>query len=162
MKELKKEGINCHFKAIILSFFHSLILSLFLLNGKNKDKNAAARFSNAVMEQLQLMQQDLYNKANQVALEGLRSGKIKLMSDSGSVSASSIEQYNKLISEYQLMVDTKPPSLIVTEHAKPALYPSRPRRKMILGGITVLSLLFSILAIYVIEAGKSRQHSKAE
>ena len=38
----------------------------------------------------------------------------------------------RLIGEYQLMVDSKPPSLIIVEKAKPSDWPDKPKRMQIM------------------------------
>ena len=65
-----------------------------------------------------------------------------------------IQQYEKLISEYQIMVDSKPPVLIVVEKAKPTNLPDRPRRMQILIATAVLSFLFALLAVVILERRK--------
>ena len=63
-------------------------------------------------------------------------------------------QYEKLISEYQLMVDSKPPALIIVEKAKASSYPDRPRRLQIMTATAILSFLFSLLAVVYLERRK--------
>lgn len=118
----------------------------------DKDKQMAARLANAVLEKLQSIHQDLYSVSNEAMLEGLRSGLAKLNPDSSAAHSDLKKQYEKLINEYQLMVDTRPPALIVTERAKPALYADRPRKKMVITGAIVLAFIFSFLVAYTIEA----------
>ena len=66
-----------------------------------------------------------------------------------------LQQYEKLISEYQLMVDSKPPVLIVVEKARPSIKPDRPRRLQIMIATAVLSFLFALLAAWVMERKKT-------
>lgn len=125
------------------------------------DKNLAPQLANAIMAQLQLIHQNLHSVSNEATLVGLKTGKIKLLAqmDSSVTDHSTaklrLEEYDKLISQYQLMIDTKPPVLIVVEKAGPSIWPNRPRRKMILAATALLSLIFSLLAVMVIERTKN-------
>jgi uncharacterized protein involved in exopolysaccharide biosynthesis len=65
-----------------------------------------------------------------------------------------LEKYQKLIGEYQLVVDSKPPVLITVEKAKPSEWPDKPRRMQIMIATGVLSLFFALLAALVIERRK--------
>jgi len=65
------------------------------------------------------------------------------------------QQYEKLISEYQLMVDSKPPVLIVVEKAKSSIWPDRPRRMQIMIATAVLGFLFALLAALVMDRKNS-------
>jgi uncharacterized protein involved in exopolysaccharide biosynthesis len=131
------------------------------------DKNLAPQLANAIMDKLQTIHADLQCAGNKATLDGLQTGqkKIQLQADSiTGISESLIErkkvlqaqaqQYEKLISEYQLMVDSKPPVLIVVEKAKPSTWPNRPRRMQIMIATAVLSFLFALLAALILERRK--------
>ena len=128
----------------------------------DKNKEMAARLANATLQQLQQVHQHLHSISNEATLEGLRSGrdKLKQQSDSSSSNAlvSRIEQYDKLIGEYQLMVDSKPPVLIAVENARPAVGPDRPRLKQVVVATALLSLIFSLLVALLLE---KRKHANA-
>jgi hypothetical protein len=131
------------------------------------DKNLAPQLSNAIMEKLNSIHAALQSAGNKTALNGLLNGKIKIQLQSDSISGSSeqvmerkkslqeqIKKYERLISEYQMMVDSKPPVLIVVEEAKPSSKPDRPKRIQILVATTVLSFLFALLAALISERRK--------
>jgi len=131
------------------------------------DKNLAPQLANAILAKLQSIHRDLQGSGNEAALAGLIKGKMKLalQRDSTSISpeqktliSQQLEQYEKLIGEYQLMVDSKPPSLIVVENAKPAAWPDRPKRMQIMVATGVLSLFFALLAALLMERRKKIQH----
>jgi uncharacterized protein involved in exopolysaccharide biosynthesis len=65
-----------------------------------------------------------------------------------------LNRYEKLINEYQLMVDSKPTVLIVVEKAKPSNWPDRPRRIQIMVATAILSFLFALLAALILERRK--------
>lgn len=125
------------------------------------DKDMAAAIANGVINKLNRIHSDLNNLSNTVALNGLIAARNKLRDTSGAggkiigVENGATGDYEKLIARYQLLVDTKPPALIVTEHAKPALYANRPRRKLIIASSMVLSLIFSVLVISFFERSKT-------
>jgi uncharacterized protein involved in exopolysaccharide biosynthesis len=62
--------------------------------------------------------------------------------------------YEKMIDEYQLMIEMKPPVLIVAEHAKTTSWPDKPKRMQIMIATAVLSFLFALLAALVLERRK--------
>jgi len=64
-------------------------------------------------------------------------------------------QYEKLIGEYQLVVDNKTPMLIIVEKAKPAPRPDKPKRMQIMIATAVLSSLFALLAALAAERRKN-------
>jgi len=128
------------------------------------DKNLAPQLANAILEKLKAIHQDLQSAGNLVTLQGLMSRKEKLqqMADSTMNSAENksqrieqISQYEKLIGEYQLMVDSKPPVLITVEKAKAAAWPDQPKTIQLLFATAVLAFIFSLLAALVLERKKS-------
>jgi len=127
------------------------------------DKNLAPQLANAIMEKLKAIHQDLQSAGNMATLQGLVSRKEKLqqMADSTTNSVENsnqqkeqISQYEKLIGEYQLMVDTKPPVLITVEKAKAAAWPDQPKTVQLLVATAVLAFIFSLLAALVLERKK--------
>ncbi len=133
------------------------------------DKNLAPQLANAIMDRLQAIHADLQSAGNEATLNGLQNGKKKIQLQLDSISGISeplierkkllqvqAQQYEKLISEYQLMVDSKPPVLIVVELAKPSARPDRPRRMQIMIATAILSFLFALLSALVMEREKNQ------
>ena len=133
------------------------------------DKNLAPQLANAIMDRLQAVHVELQGAGNAATLNGLQTGKKKIQLQLDSITGTSeslterkkilqdqSQQYEKLISEYQLMVDSKPPVLIVVEKAKPSAVPDRPRRMQIMFVTAVLSFLFALLAALVMERKKNQ------
>jgi uncharacterized protein involved in exopolysaccharide biosynthesis len=137
------------------------------------DKNLAPQLANAIMDKLNNIHQDLQSQGNKSVLNSLLSARQKTrlyvdsltalwmiadnwMPDTINLNASrnQLLRYEKLISEYQLMVDSKPPVLIVVEKAKSTIRPDRPRRMQIMIATAVLSFLFALLAALVMERRK--------
>lgn len=122
----------------------------------DENKEMAPVLANALMQELQNIHRDIHSAGNLNILSGLRiaAEKIKLSADSAVQKTdvtTQLQAYNELISEYQLMVETKPPSLLIIERARPAMTPDRPRRMQIMIATLVLSLVFSILAAVALE-----------
>lgn len=126
------------------------------------DKDLAPQLANAIMDKLQAIHQNLQSAGNEATLKGLINGKEKLQRQSDSISIekktalqTQVQEYDKLIGQYQLMVDSKPPVLITVEKAKPSDWPDRPKRLQIMTATAVLSLLFALLAALVLERRKT-------
>ncbi len=131
------------------------------------DKNLAPQLANAIMDKLQAIHADLQSAGNEATLAGLRTGKIKIQLQLDSITGNTepilerkkilqeqAQQYEKLINEYQLIVDSKPPVLIVVESAKPSAWPDRPRRMQVMIATAVLGFLFALLAALVSDRRK--------
>ena len=73
----------------------------------------------------------------------------------GRIAGKSHMEYEKLIGEYQLMIDSKPPVLLVVEKAKASIRPDKPKRMQIMIATAVLSFLFALLAALVMERRKN-------
>jgi LPS O-antigen subunit length determinant protein (WzzB/FepE family) len=128
------------------------------------DKNLAPQLANAILGELQSIHQNLQSAGNEATLKGLTAGKEKLKAKIDSANFSTekkisiqgqIEQYEKLIGEYQLMVDSKPPSLLTVENAKSSDWPDRPKRMQVMIATAVLSFLFALFAALVMERRKN-------
>ena len=65
-----------------------------------------------------------------------------------------IQEYEKLIGEYQLMIDSKPPALIIVEDAKPSGRPDKPDVILAIVAAGVLGFLFSLLAALLLHSRK--------
>ncbi|MEO6613026.1 MAG: hypothetical protein ABIT05_07175 [Chitinophagaceae bacterium] len=127
------------------------------------DKNLAPQLANMIMDKLAIIHQQLQSAGNEAALKGLVTGKVKLQGqlDSTAITADTknalavqLQQYEKLIGEYQLMVDSKPPVLLVVENARASAWPDRPRRMQVLIATAVLSFFFAFLAALLMESRK--------
>lgn len=126
------------------------------------DKLLSAQFANAVMDKIQGMHSDLQNSSNYSTLNSLLAAREKIKSQSDSAHSTQmitarLQQYEKLIGEYQLMVDTKPAALLIVERARPASFADSPNLLQVLLVTGFFSLLFGILLALVLEKKKSRR-----
>ncbi|HVT87036.1 MAG TPA: hypothetical protein VHD35_17685 [Chitinophagaceae bacterium] len=133
------------------------------------DKNLAPQLANALMDKIQSIHQDLQSESNAAALNDLEAGMKKIKDSIQLMQAltdkktdtfglgilkSQLQQYQQLIGEYQLMVDNKPPSLLVVERARPSLLPDKPKRLEIFVATLLLSFLFALLVALILERRK--------
>lgn len=134
------------------------------------DKNLAPQLANALLDKIQNIHQDVQNKSNATALNSLKTGMKKIkdsiqylqtehektIDTSGlSVLKNQLQKYQKLIGEYQLMVDDNPPSLLTIERARASLRPDKPKRLEILIATFILSFLFALLIALLLERRKA-------
>jgi uncharacterized protein involved in exopolysaccharide biosynthesis len=142
------------------------------------DKSLAPQLANAIMGKLQSIHQNLMGAGNEATLIGLKSGQERIRNNIDSINRylskvlaegemvenvvsrretmkGQIQQYEKLIGEYQLMVDSKPLSLLIVEKAKSSEWPDRPKRIQVLIATAVLSFLFALFAAVVMERRKN-------
>jgi uncharacterized protein involved in exopolysaccharide biosynthesis len=138
------------------------------------DKHRAAEMANGVMDKLQQIQQDVQTANNAAMLEKIKegySGKVleyqklhdslshmdvnaataQLLTARQNSLVQQVQEYEKLLNQYQLMVNAKPHALIIVEKASPALWPDKPKPKETLLAAAVLSLLFGLFAALVLE-----------
>ena len=137
------------------------------------DKNLAPQLANALIEKLQSIHQDLQSISNAATLASLKTslqkikdsldhihnvfiaGNNKMTDTSGqAVLKGQLQKYQQLIGEYQLMVDSKPLSLIIEEIARTALCADKPKRWEMISAAAILSFLFSLLVALVLEKRK--------
>lgn len=123
------------------------------------DKNLAPQLANAIFSKLESMHRELQSAGNQSTLVALDSAIKKAITKNDSLSFGDnqneqINQYKKLMSEYQLLVDNKPPVLLMVEKAKPAEWPAKPKRLQVVISTFVLSLVFSLLVALLLEKRK--------
>ncbi|MBS1621896.1 MAG: hypothetical protein JST10_11165 [Bacteroidetes bacterium] len=134
------------------------------------DKNLAPQLANALMDQIQILFQNIQSISNTTTLNNLKAGMKKIRDSiqailnpvtqktdtSGlGVLKNQLQKYQQLIGEYQLMVDNKPPSLLVVEKARPSLKPDKPKRLEILSATLVLSFLFALWVALALEKRKT-------
>lgn len=137
------------------------------------DPNHAALFANAIMEKLQQLHQDVQAINNSILLskiteqyaqkkldyeklsDSLQHTNNQTASDLLNAQKSSLllqlSEYEKLLDQYKLMVNAKPQALIVIERAAPPLKADRPRIVEVIVGAAVLSLIFALLAVLILE-----------
>jgi hypothetical protein len=133
------------------------------------DRQRAADMANAIMDELQRIHQEVQTANNKELLEKIKeeyaSQKSEFLKLNDSLQNTidpvvqtkklalleQLHQYEKLESQYQLMVNAKPRSLVVVEKASPALWPDKPRPKETLLAAAVLSLFFGLLIALILE-----------
>lgn len=133
------------------------------------DKNTAAELANQIMDRLNQIHQELRNETNRLTLAGLEREKNKMTAGLDSMRNSTgditsprtqamtdqLTKYEKLINEYQVMVDTKPAVLMVVDRARPELQPGKPKRLLILTGTAFLAFLFGLGVALILERRKT-------
>jgi uncharacterized protein involved in exopolysaccharide biosynthesis len=140
------------------------------------DKKLAADLANDIMDKLQQIHQDIQSLNNIMTLSKINEEYTKKKTDykkwtDSMVHVSSaidldllnvrktswlqqLQEYEKLTSQYQLMVDVKPQALIIVEKATPAIEADQPRSMQIIVAAAVLSLFFGVLAALFLEQKK--------
>lgn len=141
------------------------------------DNQFAPILANTIMGKLSTLHQELRNFSNKQFVLALQSAQSRIehsldsldkiwLSSEKSVSereASRLEkatletqlmQYAKLITEYQLMIDSKPSALFIVERARPALRADKPERLLIIIATTVLGFIFAFLIALLLETRK--------
>ncbi len=141
------------------------------------DKNLAPQLANSIMSTLQSIHQDLQSEGNRSTLTGLNKAKQKILTEIDSIKIflssatilagaddpyttrlnvlnAQLSKYEKLIVEHELLLSSKPPVLIAVERARVPEWPDRPKRFQILIATAILSFIFSILAVLVLERRK--------
>ncbi|HSU27833.1 MAG TPA: hypothetical protein VLJ68_05590, partial [Chitinophagaceae bacterium] len=139
------------------------------------DKHLAPQLADAITKTLDALHRDIQSAVNKAALKGLQLNQQRLQGRIDSISKlatsgkagedsklarlSSLnaqwQENEKLSSEYELMLDNKPPVLIVVENAKVSNNPDKPRKIKILISTALLSLLFGLLLAMVLERRKT-------
>jgi len=139
------------------------------------DKNLAPQLANAILYKLEAIHQDLQSINNRATVKSLQLSlhKIQLQTDSidrikdltksgtamlemhRKVLFEQLQQHEKLIGEYELMLENKPPVLMLVEKARPAIHAGKPRRVQIMIVTAFLSLFFGLLVALVMERRKT-------
>ena len=166
--KVSEKGMDARMKAALLLRGNSKVMKSEYGELKVKvwdtDKNLAPQLANAIIDKLQSIHQYLQSAGNETTLQGLITGKEKLQKKLDSAGAltekrnllqAQLLQYEKIISEYQLMIDSKPPSLIMVEKARPSSSPDKPRRMQVLIATGAISLFFALFAALIMERRKT-------
>ena len=141
------------------------------------DQDLAANLANAIMEKIQQIHQDIQTANNLMMLakinEDYREKKIdyekltdsiqkstngstaELMAAQRSSLLQQVQEDEKLLNQYNLMVNARPQALIIIEKATPALAPDRPKPLEAIIAATILSFFFGLLTALILSKRKS-------
>ena len=137
------------------------------------DRDLAPAAANAIMEKIQQIHQDIQTQNNSMMLSKINEECEKKKADYENLTRSSsqpdpemfagqkasllqqIQEYEKLLSQYKLMVDAKPQALIIIERATPAVAPDQPKPLQTIVAVAMLSLLFGSLTALALDRRKS-------
>lgn len=146
----------------------------------DKDKILAAQLANTIMDKIQAIHSDLNNINNQSIVAALsvasQTARAQLDSINGFINthkteersvdqaiaqkqslSERVQQYDKMIAEYQLMTATRPPALLIVERARAASWHDTPRLLVNLLATAFLSLVFAVLLALVLEKNQLRR-----
>jgi uncharacterized protein YaaR (DUF327 family) len=151
------------------------------------DPNKAAALAHGLFERLQSLHQYLQNQSNEILLSQLNVNykamiergrrlveyktdtSTKIIKDTIKAdtdllinipSAEELNEYKKLISQYTLLVNTKPQVLILVEDARPDVKPDRPKFWLVFVISIVAAFMFGVLLALFLESRK-RANAKA-
>lgn len=142
----------------------------------NEDSKLAAALANGLFQKLQQLHQSVQNQNNTLILQKLQEtyaamqNKYITQDDSLGIKGPAgaamlsiknknlqdqLNQYEKLIAEYQLVLNTNPPALLVVEHARVSPKPDKPRILQALLLTAFVSVVFGLLLAFFLQ-GRSR------
>ncbi|MBK5272600.1 MAG: hypothetical protein JJE22_16480, partial [Bacteroidia bacterium] len=139
------------------------------------DKNLAPQLANAILDKLETIHRYLQSRSNQLSYKSLQSTQQKIRTridsldhvpgigtiENGMPSAQrkilfdQWQENEKLINEYQIMIDNSPPVLMVVEEAKAATKPDKPKPVQVLIAVALLSIFFAFLLALILERRKT-------
>ncbi len=178
---LKKSDVNAVAKAGLILKKHTRVIKSDYGELKVKvwdvDRDLAAGLANAIMEKLQQIHQDVQTVNNSTMLTKINEEYLKKKIDyeeltdslqhAGNTSTADllnaqkssllqqVQEFEKLLNQYKLMVDAKPQALIIIEKATPAVAPDQPKPLETIIAATILSLLFGVLTALILNKRKS-------
>jgi len=178
---LNKTNVNAVGKAGLILKKHTRVIKSDYGELKVKvwdvDQDLAANLANAIMEKIQQIHQDIQTANNLMMLakinEDYREKKIdyekltdsiqkstngstaELMSAQRSSLLQQVQEDEKLLNQYNLMVNARPQALIIIEKATPALAPDRPKPLEAIIAATILSFFFGLLTALILSKRKS-------
>jgi len=138
----------------------------------NEDAKLAAALANGLLQKLQHLHQSLQNQSNALTLQKLQEtyaamqnnymagadsiGNINLEKEMVlSIKNKSLEeqlnQYEKLIAEYQLVLNTNPPAVMVVENARASVKPDKPKIWQTLLLTAFVSVVFGLLLAFFLQ-----------
>jgi uncharacterized protein involved in exopolysaccharide biosynthesis len=138
----------------------------------NNDAKLAAALANGLLQKLQQLHQSLQNQSNTLTLQKLQETYAALQNDFlvNTDSSKSIDlkkatvvsiknknlqerlnQYEKLIGEYQLVLNTNPPALLAVEHARVSVKPDKPKIWQTLLLTAFVSVVFGLLLAFFLQ-----------
>jgi hypothetical protein len=147
------------------------------------DPKMAAALAHGLFERLQSLHQHLQNQSNEIVLANLKKSFEErativhkmMQTDTGFepkvmkpdttigvplISNEEYKEYQKLISQYTMMIQTKPQVLLMVEDARPDVKPDRPQFWLIFIISIVAAFMFGILLAVFLESRK-RANAKA-
>ena len=143
----------------------------------DRDRHMSAEMANFLMQKLQELHQHLQNQSNILALgkikdqyslkqkeylqlaDSLNSTNTDLSSSKNDIIKSKLlaitpqlQQFEKMITEYEFVVNSNSPVLLIVENARPALWPDKPKVYLTVVLAFFAALLFSFLIALFIES----------
>ncbi len=139
----------------------------------NKNSKLAAALANGLLQKLQQLHQTLQNQNNALTLQKLQETYITMQnnyitSDDSSGSTyprkttvlsiknknlqEQLNQYEKLIAEYQLVLNTNPPALFVVEQARASAKPDKPKIWQSVLLTAFVSVVFGLLLAFFLQS----------
>jgi uncharacterized protein involved in exopolysaccharide biosynthesis len=142
------------------------------------DPNKAAALANGLFERLQSLHQHLQNQSNEIVLNNLKKRleeqrtffqKVTQVDTSTTepkvikrdtttlfqlMSSEELKEHQKLISQYSLMLATKPQVLLLVEDARPDVKPDRPKFWLVFIISIVAAFMFGVLLALFLESRK--------
>lgn len=140
----------------------------------DKDAVRASNMANAMVVLIQRMNNDVLHRINRLMYGKLKeaytlteknylqlrdslsgaapgSAKAELLEGRKKVAVDQLQEYQKLVSQFEFILNSNPPSLIVIENATPPQMPDKPRKTQITIYAFLLSSLFAVLMALVLE-----------
>ena len=177
---INKSDVNAIAKAAMILKKHTRVIKSDYGELKVKvwdvDRDLAPGLANAIMEKLQQIHQDVqtvnnsmilarineeyfkkkldYEKLNDSIQDAGNSSMVDLLNAQKSSLLQQIQEYEKLLNQYKLMVDAKPQALIVIERATPAVSPDQPRPLQAIIAATIMSFFFGLLTALLLNKRK--------
>ena len=137
----------------------------------DEDRNLAAALANFLMARLQSIHQHMQTETSLMVISKMRTDlalkqeQYRNLDTSGYPHAeirnakrtallSEITEYEKIISEYQLAIDTNPPVLLMVESARASIWADKPRSFQNMAFTLVLTLALTFLVALFMESRK--------
>ena len=144
------------------------------------DRILAANMANFLMQKIQELHQHLQNESNLLVLQKLKeqyaakqteylqlADSLGAQPNNGTVAARSdllkaranglsqqVQEYEKMIGEYQLAVTANAPVLLVVENARPSFWPDEPKVLVITLLVFFVAFIFSVVLALLMESRK--------